>query len=97
MVGGVAFSQALRLSAPNWSLRSDSNRRPAHYECAALPTELPRPTSAAGGNPGTLAGGPGAMVGAGREAEGTALDPSPQPGDLPRPSPRTDNERSFEG
>jgi hypothetical protein len=25
-----------------WSLRSDSNRRPAHYECAALPTELPR-------------------------------------------------------
>jgi hypothetical protein len=26
----------------NWSLRSDSNRRPAHYECAALPTELPR-------------------------------------------------------
>ena len=23
-----------------WSSRSDSNRRPAHYECAALPTEL---------------------------------------------------------
>ena len=22
-----------------WSLRPDSNRRPAHYECAALPTE----------------------------------------------------------
>ena len=23
-----------------WSQRPDSNRRPAHYECAALPTEL---------------------------------------------------------
>ena len=25
--------------APTWSLWPDSNRRPAHYECAALPTE----------------------------------------------------------
>jgi CRP/FNR family cyclic AMP-dependent transcriptional regulator len=31
-----------RLNLEFWSLRSDSNRRPAHYECAALPTELPR-------------------------------------------------------
>jgi hypothetical protein len=32
----------LKPAAAVWSLRSDSNRRPAHYECAALPTELPR-------------------------------------------------------
>ena len=25
-----------------WSRGSDSNRRPAHYRCAALPTELSR-------------------------------------------------------
>ena len=79
-----------------WSLRSDSNRRPAHYECAALPTELPRPGSAAGGNPGTCrrTGGHGRR---GREAEGTAPGLSPQPGHVRRPSPRPDSERSFEG
>ena len=26
----------------SWSLRGDSNSRPTHYECVALPTELPR-------------------------------------------------------
>ncbi len=25
--------------SPGWSRRADSNRRPAHYECAALPPE----------------------------------------------------------
>ena len=28
---------------PNWSRRAESNRRPADYESAALPTELRRP------------------------------------------------------
>jgi hypothetical protein len=28
-----------------WSRRRESNPRPAHYECAALPTELRRPTN----------------------------------------------------
>jgi hypothetical protein len=36
---GAVITEKMALS---WSLRSDSNRRPAHYECAALPTELPR-------------------------------------------------------
>jgi hypothetical protein len=36
----------------SWSRRADSNRRPTHYECAALPTELRRPITngAAGQN-----------------------------------------------
>ena len=40
----------------DWSLRSDSNRRPAHYECAALPTELPRQSRVRGASeePGDL-------------------------------------------
>ena len=29
----------LGAAACRWSYWSDSNRRPAHYECAALPTE----------------------------------------------------------
>ena len=50
-----------------WSLRSDSNRRPAHYECAALPTELPRrlPTIAevrTGMNPASTGPGGGESV-----------------------------------
>ena len=28
------------LFTPSWSWKRDSNTRPAHYECAALPTEL---------------------------------------------------------
>ena len=28
------------MKSNKWSQRPDSNRRPAHYECAALPTEL---------------------------------------------------------
>ena len=93
---GVQMTRDYRSNTTLWSLRSDSNRRPAHYECAALPTELPRPGSAAGGNPGTCrrTGGHGRR---GREAEGTAPGPSPQPGHLRRPSPRPDSERSFEG
>ena len=31
-----------------WSLWPDSNRRPAHYECAALPTEPHKQLFAAG-------------------------------------------------
>ena len=33
-----------------WSRRGDSNPRPAHYECAALPTELRRQDGAEGQN-----------------------------------------------
>ena len=31
--------------APRWSWKRDLNTRPAHYECAALPTELFQPVS----------------------------------------------------
>ena len=33
-----------------WSQRPDSDRRPAHYECAALPTELRWPQKNGGPN-----------------------------------------------
>ena len=33
------------LTSEKWSRESDSNRRPTHYECVALPTELSRQNS----------------------------------------------------
>ena len=40
------WKPARKLIKPNrkWSRESDSNRRPTHYECVALPTELSRQT-----------------------------------------------------
>ena len=43
----VPVFRALR----NWSQRGDSNLRPAHYECAALPTELHWRRLVAGASP----------------------------------------------
>ena len=37
-----AFNQAENPLFLKWSRESDSNRRPTHYECVALPTELSR-------------------------------------------------------
>ena len=58
-----------RLLREKWCRREESNSRPSHYECAALPTELRRPTVAAAwacnGESSILAHGfasPGAVV-----------------------------------
>lgn len=47
VLGGIGPKKGPGLARPQifWCWRSDSNRRPTHYECAALPTELhQRPT-----------------------------------------------------
>ena len=38
--GSEKLNRELRAPAWRWSWKRDLNTRPAHYECAALPTEL---------------------------------------------------------
>src|SRR5438445_13834955 len=39
----LRMNRADRLNRPEWCRLRDSNTRPTHYECAALPAELRRP------------------------------------------------------